>query len=62
MLTYEEDLLPKKLLITKQNCYHASFSDELSLSQNLSSFISFQISVPMNILTVILASHMAENR
>ena len=29
-----------------QNLYHASFSDELSISPNLSSFISFQISVP----------------
>ena len=60
MLTYEEDLLPKQFLITKQYWYH-DFSDELSLSLKLSSFISFQISVPMNIPAVILASDLAEN-
>ena len=30
MLTYEEDLLPNKILATKQNWYHASFCDEHS--------------------------------
>ena len=45
MLLYEEDLIPRKILTTKQNWYHASFSDELSLSPNLSLFISSQISV-----------------
>ena len=62
MLTYEQDLLPKKSLTTKQKWNLASFSDELSLSPNLSLFISFQTFVPMNIpAVIILASDLIEN-
>ena len=61
MLTYKDDLLPKKILTTNQNLYHVLFSDELSLSPNFSAFISFQISVPMNLPAVILALDLTKN-
>ena len=47
---YEDELqFPEKFLTTKQNWFQASFSNGLRFSSWSLSFISFQISGPINI-------------